>query len=112
MCNLRELAAGDSEEFVRAINCGNLRDGVAGFGEGVVIDHETPAHEACDFAASGRNVAQILGAVVIGNEVDEFAVGRETRHGGHAIKAEGHNVSFATCGRGYRDVLRGVIKEL
>ncbi len=114
--NLRELALGggrgDCEKFVGTVDCGDPGDEVAGGGERVVVDHETTGDGAGDLAARSGDSAEVLGAVVVGNEIDGFAVRREARSNAYAIEGERKDFGLAPRGGGDGDVLGGVIEEL
>jgi hypothetical protein len=81
-------------------------------GERVVVDHETAGNRAGDLTAGDEDTADVLGAVVIGNEIDGFAVGREVRSDTHAVERERKNFGFAANGGRDGDVLGGVVEEL
>src|SRR5712664_1851820 len=114
--NLRELALGggrgDCEKFVGTVDGGDLGDEVAGGGERVVVDHETAGDGAGDLAAGDEDAADVLRAVVVGNEVNGFTVGREARCDADAIKGERKDFGLSARGGGDGDVLGGVIEEL
>src|SRR6266403_1259117 len=114
--NLRKFSLGggrrDCEKFVGTVDGGDLGDEVAIGGERVVVDHETTGDGAGDFAAGYGDATDVLGAVVVGNEINGFAVGREARCDADAIKGERKDFGLAARGGGDGDVLGGVIEEL
>src|SRR5712692_6222303 len=71
---LSQLAAANGKKLVGAVDASDLGHNVAGFAEGIVIDHEATGDGAGNFTASGRDAAEILGAIVVGNEIDKFAI--------------------------------------
>ena len=93
------IGAGDGEELIRAVDGGDLGDDVTGGGERVVVDHETAADGAGDLAAGDGDAADVLGAVIVGNEINGFAVGRETWSDADAIEGEGEDLGFAASRR-------------
>src|SRR5690242_12284527 len=111
MRDLSGLAAGNREKLVRAINRGNLGNDVSRRGESVVVDHEAASDRTSDVASERRNATQILRAVVVGNEVNEFAIGRNARNGSHSIKSKRQDFGEAAFGRRNGDVARCVIKK-
>jgi len=69
-----KFAAGNGEKLIGAVKGSDLGNDVAGFGERIVVDHETAGDGARDFSAGVRDAAEILGAIIVGNEIDEFAI--------------------------------------
>ena len=70
---------GDSVDLGGAIDGGDLRRNLAGLGDAVGGDDERPEMGRVIFAAGRGNAAEVLGAVVVGEEVDGLAVGRKLR---------------------------------
>jgi len=111
---LREFSIGDGEgeEFVGTVDGGDLGDEVTSGGERVIVDHEAVGDGAGDLAAGDEDATDVLGAVVVGNEIDGFAVGREARSNTYAIEGERKDFGLAASGGGNGDVLGGVVEEL
>src|SRR5690349_20961571 len=99
MGDLSGLATGNREKLVRTINRGNLGNDVSRPGESIVIDHEAAPDRTSDFTPGRWNAAQILRAVVVGNEVNEFAIGRKARNGSRTIKSKRQDSGGAAFGR-------------
>src|SRR5690348_742131 len=110
MSDLGESAGGNRKQLVRTVDCGDLRDNFARFGQREVVDHEAATNATRDFTPGRWNAAQILRAVVVGNEVNEFAIGRKTRYRSHAIQSKRQDFGRSPGGRRNRNVPRGVIE--
>src|SRR6266571_2978324 len=102
----------EGEEFVRSINGGDLRDEVSRFGERVVVDHQAASDGAGDFSAGSGDAADILRAVIVGDEIDELSVWREAGDCDHAIESQSEDLGFAAGGRRNGKVFGGVIEEV
>jgi hypothetical protein len=87
----------EKEDFVGAVDGGDLRGDRTVFGEGIVPDHQAAADWAGDFSASDGNAAEILRAVVFGSEVEETAVGGKARAVNAAIKGASKNIGLPAC---------------
>lgn len=111
MRNLCELPVRNREQLIWTVDCCNLRDHATRFCERVVVHHETAAYGASNLSAIGRNVASILSAVVVGYEIDGFAVRRKTRNRSHAIETKRQHFGGSARGRENRYVPRGIIKK-
>jgi len=68
---------GDSKELVGAVDGGDVGDEVTGWRERVVVDHETAANGAGDLPARDGDAADVLGAVVVGNEIMDLPSGEK-----------------------------------
>lgn len=110
--DLGEFAAGDGEEFVGTIDGGDLRGDVAGFGDGKGIDHEAAGNGASEVFATRRDAEKVLRAVVVGDEVDGLAVGRETRRADHAVEGKSEDFGWSAGGRRDGKMARGVVEEV
>src|SRR6267378_4451283 len=114
--DLREFSLGGGrgkcEELVGAVDGGDLGDEVTGGSKRVIVDHEAAADGAGDLAAGDGDAADVLRAVVVGHEIDGFAVGRKTRGDTHTVERESKNFGFAANGGRDGDVLRSVVEEL
>ena len=56
-------------------------------GNRICVNHQAAADGTRDLTAADWNAAEILGAVIIGDEVNELAIRREARLGGDAVQA-------------------------
>ena len=100
------------EDFAGAVHGGDLGGDIAAFCERVGVEHQAAGDRARDFAACDGDLRQILGAVVVGDEVDGLAVGSEAKVADAAVEAAGEDFGFATGGRGEAQVLGGVLHQL
>src|SRR6266699_6380532 len=100
------------EQFVGSIDGSDLRDEVSRFGERVVVDHQAASDGAGDFSADRGDAADILRAVIVGDEIDELSVWREAGNRDHAVESQSEDLGFAAGGRRNGKVFGGVIEEV
>src|SRR5712671_4187656 len=110
----REVVARDRlpVDFAGAVGHVDLGGNVAILAEGIGVEHEAAGNRTGDIAAGDGNAGENLRAVVIGDEVDGAAVGREARLGGVAVEGLGENAGRAASGRRDGNVMCGVLEEV
>src|SRR5215472_9129201 len=111
MGDLGGLSARRGVKLVWAVDGGDLRDEVAGFGQRVVVDCKAAAEGPADFAPCYGDAAEIQGAIVVGDEVYKLSIRRKPRIGGHAVKSLSQNLGRAARRRRKGDVNGGVIEQ-
>jgi hypothetical protein len=88
-----------------------LRGNVACLSNVVPVNHQAAADGPSYFSARNQYAAKVLGAIVIGNKVNELAVWRKMRLRAHSIELLSENFGLASAYRDYREV-PGAIFEL
>src|SRR5208337_3749599 len=94
-----QFSARQGENLVRVDGIRDRRCERAVLREGVTVYREPPAHWPGDLAVGQTHLAEVLRAVVIGDEVDGLAVRGEARERGKAVKGAGQDLGFTASGR-------------
>ena len=112
VCNPGQFAVGNRVQLIRVVESGDLRDDVAGLGKRVVVDHQTAPDRANDLASGHGDPAEILRAIVIGDEIEVLPVRGKTGDGHHAIESKGYELGLAAGGGSDGKMFGGVVEEV
>src|SRR5690242_6781649 len=110
--DLSKLSAGNSEEFVGPIDRGELDNYPAGGINGVAVYHAAPGNKTCEILACDRDPEKVLRTVVIGYEVNGFAIRSVARGADHAIQRQSQDLGGAAGGGRDGEMTRGIVKEM
>src|SRR5690348_8539426 len=110
--DLSKLSAGNGEEFVGPIDRGELDDYPAVGINGVAVYHAAPGNKTCEILTCDRDPEKVLCTVVVGDEVDGFAIRSVARGADHAIQRQSQDFGGAAGGGRDGEMTRGVIKKM
>src|ERR1700680_715626 len=111
VCDLGKLAAGNGKNFVGTVDGRHLRGDVSRLRDVVIIDHQTAADWPGYFSTRNRYAAKVLGAIVIGDKVNEPSVRRKVRLRAHAVERFSENFSLASVQRDDREMPGAVFEH-